>query len=119
MTYHAERSVDWVIRLGDGTEESHGKMQAAIDELWMYTGELFVPDAAELNLAREGIACDVSTLLPAWRGAIGAVLTEATLRTPEATWMQKDGRRGVHTENLGHLLTTMQWMQRAYPGAQW
>jgi ring-1,2-phenylacetyl-CoA epoxidase subunit PaaC len=119
VIYHAERSADWVIRLGDGSEESHGKMQAAIDALWMYTGEPFVPDAAELDLARQGIACDASTLLPAWREAIDAILTEATLRIPEATWMQQGSRRGVHSEHLGHLLATMQSMQRAYPGAQW
>ena len=119
VTYHAERSASWVIRLGDGSDESHDKMQAAIDDLWMYTGELFVPDATELVLAQEGIACDASTLLPAWREAIGAILTEATLSVPDATWMQQGGKRGVHTEHLGHLLATMQWLQRAYPGAQW
>src|SRR5271170_2199555 len=79
VTYHVERSADWIVRLGDGTAESHAKMQAAIDELWMYTGELFVPDAAALALAPQGIGCDVSSLLPAWRDQIGAVLTEATL----------------------------------------
>ncbi len=119
VTYHVERSADWVIRLGDGTEESHRRMQAAIDELWMYTGELFAPDAAELALAQAGIACDATTLQPAWREAIGAVLSEATLTIPGATWMQRGGRRGVHTEHLGHLLASMQCLQRAYPGAQW
>ena len=119
MTYHVERSVDWVLRLGDGTEESHRRMQAAIDDLWMYTGELFAPDEAELALARAGIACDGATLLPAWREAISAVLTEATLTVPAATWMQRGGRHGMHTEHLGHLLANMQCLQRAYPGAQW
>jgi ring-1,2-phenylacetyl-CoA epoxidase subunit PaaC len=119
VTYHTERSASWVIRLGDGSDESHNKMQAAVDDLWMYTGELFATDADELALAQAGIACDASTLLPAWREAIASILTEATLNVPAATWMQEGGRRGVHTEYLGHLLATMQWLQRAYPGAQW
>jgi ring-1,2-phenylacetyl-CoA epoxidase subunit PaaC len=119
VTYHVERSADWVIRLGDGTEESHRRMQAAVDDLWMYTGELFAPDAAELELAQAGIACDATTLQPAWREAVSAVLTEATLSVPGATWMQRGGRHGVHTEHLGHLLANMQCLQRAYPGAQW
>jgi ring-1,2-phenylacetyl-CoA epoxidase subunit PaaC len=116
VTYHVERSADWVIRLGDGTDESHRKMQAAIDDLWMYTGEMFAPDAAEVALAQDGIACDAATLLPAWRDAIAAVLAEATLSVPGATWMQ---RGGAHTEHLSHLLATMQCLPRAYPGAQW
>ena len=119
VTYHAERSADWVIRLGDGTEASHRRMQTAIDELWMYTGELFDADETELSLAREGVACDVSTLRPAWGEAIAAVLTEATLAVPSATWMQSGGKRGVHSEHLGHLLATMQWLPRSYPGVQW
>jgi ring-1,2-phenylacetyl-CoA epoxidase subunit PaaC len=119
VTYHVERSADWVIRLGDGTEESHRRMQAAIDNLWMYTGELFAPDPAEQGLAHAGIACDATTLQPAWREAITAVLTEATLSVPGATWMQRGGRHGVHTEHLGHVLANMQWLQRSYPGAQW
>jgi ring-1,2-phenylacetyl-CoA epoxidase subunit PaaC len=119
VSYHVERSADWVIRLGDGTEESHRRMQAAIDDLWMYTGELFAADAAELALAEAGIVCDATTLQPAWREAISAVLTEATLTVPSATWMQRGGRHGVHTEHLGHLLANMQCLQRAYPGAQW
>ena len=118
VTYHAERSADWVVRLGDGSDESHGKMQAAIDALWMYTGELFVPDAPAQALVQQGIACDVSTLLPAWKDEIGAVLTEATLDVPSTPSMQRGGA-GTHTEYLGHLLAGMQWMQRAYPGAQW
>ena len=119
VTYHAERSADWVLRLGDGTDESHAKMQAAIDDLWMYTGEMFDADAAEVALADDGIAGDVGTLLPAWRNAITTILTEATLTVPDPEWMQRGGKRGIHTEHLGRMLATMQWMQRAYPGAQW
>lgn len=119
VTYHVERSTDWVIRLGDGTEESHRRMQAAIDELWMYTGEMFDADEAEIALAGDGIGCDLAKLLPPWQDAITEVLTEATLAVPRGTWMQRGGKQGVHTEHLGRMLSALQWMQRAYPGAQW
>jgi ring-1,2-phenylacetyl-CoA epoxidase subunit PaaC len=117
--YHAERSGDWVIRLGDGTDEAHGRMQAAIDGLWMYTGEMFAADAAELELAAAGVAVDVRALAVPWRQRVDAVLAEATLAAPAETFMQKGGRQGVHTEHLGHLLAEMQFLQRAYPGARW
>jgi ring-1,2-phenylacetyl-CoA epoxidase subunit PaaC len=117
--YHAERSADWTIRLGDGTAESHARMQAALDDLWPYTGEMFVPDAVELSLADAGIAADVRALRDPWLAALGEVLAEATLALPQGEWMQKGGKQGVHTEHLGHLLTEMQFLQRAYPGAQW
>jgi ring-1,2-phenylacetyl-CoA epoxidase subunit PaaC len=119
VMYHAERSADWVIRLGDGTDESHAKMQAAIDDMWMYAGEMFDPDATDTALADEGIGCDLRALAPAWRGAVGSVLEEATLVIPAGTWMQRGGKNGVHTEHLGRLLATMQSLQRTYPGAQW
>jgi len=118
-TYHAERSGDWVIRLGDGTSESHLRMQRAIDDLWMYTGEMFVPDAAELALAEAGIAADVRALAAPWRQHVRTVLTEATLEVPGDAFMQKGGKQGVHTEHLGHLLAEMQFLERAYPGARW
>jgi ring-1,2-phenylacetyl-CoA epoxidase subunit PaaC len=119
VRYHVERSAGWVVRLGDGTAQSHAKMQAAIDDLWMYTGEMFEADAIEQALIAEGIACDAPALAPAWRDQIGAVLQQATLVVPTAAWMQSGGRRGVHTEHLGHLLAEMQSVQRAYPGARW
>ncbi len=119
VRYHVERSAGWVIRLGDGTEESHAKMQAAIDDMWMYTGEMFEADATEQALIAEGIACDAPALAPAWRDQIGAVLQQATLVVPASAWMQSGGRRGVHTEHLGHLLAEMQSLQRTYPGARW
>ncbi len=119
VVYHAERSADWIIRLGDGTAESHARMQTAIDDLWMYTGEMFDPDETETVLAEEGIGCDVRTLAPAWREAVGNALSEATLTVPGGTWMHRGGKNGIHTEHLGHMLATMQWMQRTYPGAEW
>jgi ring-1,2-phenylacetyl-CoA epoxidase subunit PaaC len=119
VRYHVERSAGWVIRLGDGTVESHAKMQAAIDDLWMYTGEMFEADATERTLIAEGIACDAPALAIAWHDQISSVLEQATLIVPASAWMQSGGRRGVHTEHLGHLLAEMQSLQRTYPGARW
>ena len=123
VRYHAERSADWVIRLGDGTEDSHRRMQAAVDELWMYTGEMFDADVVDGPLIDAGIACDPRTLAAPWRQRVDAVFTEATLDVPQGTWMQgvrgRGGRQGVHTEHIGPMLAQMQWLQRAYPGAQW
>ena len=117
--YHVERSGDWVIRLGDGTDESHAKMQAAIDDLWMYTGEMFAADAIDEALIDAGIAADVRSLAAPWRQQVDAVFGAATLKTPEAVFMQQGGKRGVHTEHLGHLLAEMQVLPRAHPGARW
>jgi ring-1,2-phenylacetyl-CoA epoxidase subunit PaaC len=119
VAYHVERSADWVIRLGDGTDLSHARMQAAIDALWMYTGEMFVPDAAEVPLAEAGIVADVRALAAPWRETVGAVLAEATLTMPGDGHMQRGGKQGVHTEHLGYLLAEMQFLQRAYPDARW
>lgn len=123
VIYHAERSADWVIRLGDGTELSHQRMQAAIDDLWMYTGEMFAPDATEVELIEAGVAADSRNLQGPWNASIDAVLAEATLKRPSGEWMlgarTPGGRQGVHTEHLGHLLAEMQFLQRAYPDARW
>jgi len=123
VRYHVERSADWVIRLGDGTEESHRRMQAAVDGLWMYTGEMFEVDAIELALIDAGIACDARTLAAPWRERVRAIFADATLDLPTGTWMQgsggRGGKQGVHTEHIGPMLAQMQWLQRAYPGAQW
>ncbi|TMH57039.1 MAG: phenylacetate-CoA oxygenase subunit PaaC [Betaproteobacteria bacterium] len=119
VAYHVERSADWVIRLGDGTDESHARMQAAIDDLWMYTGEMFETDDTDRALADEQVGCDLFALAQPWREVVDAVLTEATLSVPKAAFMQRGGRRGAHTEHLGHLLATMQWLPRSHPGAQW
>ena len=123
VSYHAARSTDWVIRLGDGTEESHARMQRALDDLWMYTGEMFAADATELALAEAGIGVDPRTLREPWLASVASVVSAATLTLPKGEWMQgangRGGKQGVHTEHLGHLLTEMQYLQRAYPGAQW
>jgi ring-1,2-phenylacetyl-CoA epoxidase subunit PaaC len=123
VTYHAERSADWVIRLGDGTDESHARMQRAVDALWPYTGEMFMIDAVDDALIDAGIAADARTLREPWLVAVRMVFDEATLVLPRGEWMHgangRGGKQGVHTEHLGHLLAEMQHLQRAYPGAQW
>jgi len=123
VAYHAERSADWVVRLGDGTAESHARVQRALDNLWPYTGELFAADAVDRVLIEAGVAADAPALRAPWRATVERVLAEATLRMPAGEWMQggngRGGRQGVHTEHLGHLLTEMQFLQRAYPGARW
>lgn len=119
VAYHVERSSDLVIRLGDGTAESHARMQSALDGLWSYAGELFVSDATDAAVAARGIAPDPASLKPAWNAAVAAVLAEATLKVPGGTFVYKGGKRGTHTEHLGYILAEMQFLQRAYPGATW
>jgi ring-1,2-phenylacetyl-CoA epoxidase subunit PaaC len=118
--YHVERSGDTVIGLGDGTEESHARMQAALDQLFPYVAEMIEGDAVDLAMAEAGIAPDPEALRAPVMDRIEAVLTEATLSVPEASYAQLGGKTGArHSEHLGHLLAQMQWLQRAYPGATW
>ena len=119
VTYHLRRSSDWVVRLGDGTAESHARMQTAAGNLWMYTGELFEMDAVEEEMKQAGVGCDLAALHAPWMNEVAKVFSEATLDVPKQTWMQRGGKRGVHTEKLGYILAEMQFLQRAYPGAQW
>ena len=119
VAYHLERSSDLVVRLGDGTGESRRRMQAALDELWAYTGELFLPDAVDAAMAQAGIAPDLAALKSEWDALVGSVMAEATLKIPAASYAHKGGKRGIHSEYLGHLLAQMQFLQRAYPGATW
>jgi ring-1,2-phenylacetyl-CoA epoxidase subunit PaaC len=117
--YHLRHSSEWIIRLGDGTEESHSRTQAAIDDLWSFTGEMFSADDSECGLVDAGIAADAAALKPQWLKSISTVLDEATLTLPKNDWMQQGGRSGRHSEHLGHLLSELQYMQRAFPGATW
>ncbi len=117
--YHLRHSAEWLIRLGDGTEESHRRAQDALDELWMYTGELFEVDQVERALIAAGIAVDPAALKPEWDRTIDEVLREATLARPTGGWMQTGGRTGRHSEHLGYILADLQFLQRAYPDAAW
>jgi ring-1,2-phenylacetyl-CoA epoxidase subunit PaaC len=110
--YHLRHAGEWLIRLGDGTADSHRRAQAAVDALWSYTGEMFEPAAVAL-------APDPLPLRAEWDTTVAAVLAEATLLRPAGGWMRTGGRRGRHSEHLGHLLAEMQFLQRAYPGANW
>lgn len=120
VSYHVRRSSDLVVRLGDGSAESQRRMQAALDDMWMYTGEMFKSDALDEAMARQGIAPAPESLRQPWLEHLSEVFDEAKLALPPVdTWMQKGGRQGVHGEHLGFLLAEMQFLQRAYPGAQW
>ncbi len=119
VTYHLRWSSEWVIRLGDGTEESASRMQRAMDELWTYTGELFVPADYERKLSPAGIGVDLAAIRPLWEQRVREVLKAARLESGEGVWMQTGGKQGKHTEHLGYLLAEMQFLQRAYPGCEW
>jgi ring-1,2-phenylacetyl-CoA epoxidase subunit PaaC len=119
VAYHLDRSADLVIRLGDGTAESHRRMQQALDALWSYTGEMFVSDAVDTAMAEAGLAPDPASLKAAWQETVDAVLDQATLTAPADEFAHSGGLTGRHSEHLGHLLAEMQFLQRAYPGATW
>jgi ring-1,2-phenylacetyl-CoA epoxidase subunit PaaC len=117
--YHLRHAGEWMIRLGDGTDESHARAQQALDALWPFTGELFMPSAAEQALSASGVVVDPSTLASTWRDTVAGVIAQATLTVPADTWMQRGGREGRHSEHLGHLLAELQHLQRSHPGATW
>lgn len=120
VSYHVRWSGEWVIRLGDGTEESHQRMVRALETLWSYTGEFFIPADFETATAAEGIGVDVTTLQQPWLQKVQDILQEATLTMPpKEGWMHTGGKSGRHTEHLGFILAEMQYLQRAYPGAEW
>ncbi|SFF55360.1 ring-1,2-phenylacetyl-CoA epoxidase subunit PaaC [Duganella sp. CF458] len=120
VTYHLRRSGDLIVRLGDGTDVSHQFTQTAVDELWMYSGEVFNYDAVDEAMVAEGIAPSAAMLREQWLSHVSDILGEATLVMPPAdAWMQKGGKQGRHSEHLGYLLAEMQFLQRAYPGSEW
>jgi ring-1,2-phenylacetyl-CoA epoxidase subunit PaaC len=119
VRYHVQRSAGLVIALGDGTELSHARMQASLEQLWPYAQEWFESDPVDAACADQGLAPAAPTLAAPWRASVEAVLARATLQMPTYVGHQRGGRQGVHTEHLGHLLTELQFVQRAYPGAQW
>jgi ring-1,2-phenylacetyl-CoA epoxidase subunit PaaC len=118
VTYHVRWSGDWIIRLGDGTDESEKRIEKAIADVWPYTGEMFILAAFEENL-KNSVSIDVSRIKDDWLEKVQSVFAEATLSVPEKTWMQSGGKSGVHTEHLGYILAEMQFMQRAYRGLEW
>ena len=119
LRYHVRHCAQWVVTLGDGTTESHDRAQRAIDDLWRYTGEWFVGDSTDADVAEAGLGVDPGTLQQAWRGQVAELLSTATLTIPAAAYMQNGGRVGRHTEHLGHLLAEMQIVARSHPGASW
>jgi len=119
MTYHLRHSGEWVIRMGDGTEESATRMAEAVDELHRYTGELFMASPARQQAIASGLLPDPESLRAEWDETIATVFNAAKLALPEIRTMQKGGRDGIHGEDMGHLLAELQFMQRAYPGQTW
>ncbi len=119
VSYHKRFSSDWIKRLGDGTEESHKRIQTAINDLWTYTDELFHQTEADKAMVAEGVGVDVTKLKDAYYEEVNAVLEEATLSVPESKYFQKGGKQGIHTEHMGYLLADLQYMQRTYPNMEW
>jgi ring-1,2-phenylacetyl-CoA epoxidase subunit PaaC len=119
MAYHVRHAAEWVIRLGDGTEESRARAAAALDELWMYTGEMIDMSDGEQSLVHAGIAVDRDKIRATWDATVNRVLAQATLARPAGRWMQSGGRTGRHTEHLGHMLAEMQVLHRAHPLVTW
>jgi ring-1,2-phenylacetyl-CoA epoxidase subunit PaaC len=117
--YHHDHAALWTVRLGDGTDDSHRRMQAAVDRLWPFTAELFDADEVEAGLAAKGIAIDPATLRQRWERAISDTFATATLVIPPTVWTSHGGRRGVHTECFGYLLAEMQYLHRLHPDASW
>jgi ring-1,2-phenylacetyl-CoA epoxidase subunit PaaC len=117
--YHVRHAGDWMLKLGGGTDESHARLQAAVDDLWRYTGELFLADDLEQRLVAAGVVAESAGLEAPWRAQVDDVLRRAGITVPEVTWMQRGGREGRHTEHLGHMLAEMQVLQRQHPGASW
>ena len=119
VRYHLQHGRDWVLRMGDGTEESHARIQKAVNDIWSYTGEWFIPNVNDTDFSSTGICPNVESLHQSWMENVQATLNEATLQMPVSGWMHKGGREGKHTEHLGHLLSEMQFLQRTYPNSKW
>ncbi len=120
VTYHLRYSSEWMIRLGDGTEVSHQKIQTAVTELWSYSGELCKADDTDIEAWKQGFGVNLDEIRPLWQEKVSTILAQATLEVPPAdAWMQSGGKQGRHSEYLGYLLAEMQSVQRAYPGLEW
>ena len=119
VTYHLRHSSEWLVRLGDGTEDSHNKVQTSLNDLWEFTGDLFEMNEVDDILIKEGIAIDLTEVKKEWDKTINQVIERATLIKPEECYMQSGRLNAMHSEYLGHLIAEMQFLQRAYPTAQW
>ncbi len=119
IRYHCRYSTDWVLRLGDGTEESHNRLQNAFDDLWGYVPELFEMSDLDRKMANGGIGCDLDAIKPDWDDRINSILQQATLRRPDQSWQVSGSKEGKHSEHLGYILAEMQFLQRSYPNATW
>lgn len=119
IAYHYRWSAEWMIRLGDGTAESHKKIQEALDDMWMYSGECFNADAVDNILLEAGVGVDLAAVKSKFDTRVSDILKQATLTLPTEEWMQEGGKQGNHTEHFGFILTELQWMQRAYPNMEW
>jgi ring-1,2-phenylacetyl-CoA epoxidase subunit PaaC len=119
ITYHLRHTTEWMYRLGDGTAESHERLQNAINDLWMFTGEMFDMDEVDSILIKEGIAPDLNKIKAEWEKRVNEVIAESTLKIPTTTFKQKGSRDGKHSEHLGFLLAEMQYVHRAHPDAKW
>ncbi|MDA9564230.1 phenylacetate-CoA oxygenase subunit PaaC [Flavobacteriales bacterium] len=119
VTYHLQHSTKWMLRLGGGTEESHKRVAEPLEDLWRFTGELFVHNDTDRILVEKGIAVNLEKIFPLWEKHVKAVMEEATLEMPTNNWKQLGGKEGKHTEHLGYILAQMQFLPRAYPDAKW
>ena len=119
VSYHVRFSSDWMRRLGDGTEESNQRVQAAVNDLWVFTDELFHQTDADKAMVSEGIGVDVTQLKQSYYQKVSAILEEATIEVPKIEYFQKGGKQGIHSEHMGYILTEMQYMQRTYPNMNW
>ncbi len=119
VRYHLRHISNWLIRLGDGTDESHQRVQASLDDLWRYTGEMFMSDDVDVAIRDNLAGPDLDAIAVLWRRDVEGVIAEATLQIPQDQWMASGGKQGQHSEHLGFLIAEMQFLQRAYPGATW
>lgn len=119
VRYHLRHSRQWLVRLGDGTDESHRRVQGSLDELWRFTGEMFAPDEVDDAMRAACNGPHLEIIEAEWRNDVSEAVAEATLSLPEDGWMASGGKQGRHTEHLGYLLAEMQTLQRSYPGASW
>ena len=119
ITYHLRHSAEWMVRLGDGTQESHEKIQQSLELVWPFTGDLFEMNEVDALLIKEAVAVDLSTIKPLWDATVNEVLERATLQRPEDGYMHSGRLNALHTEYLGHMLGDMQYMQRTYPNCEW